>query len=224
MRRVLDIGLPALALAGLVAGGYMGLVIVPIDRDMGDVFRILFVHVPSAWTALVAVTVTFVASIVFLWKNSWVADAVAEASAQIGVFFGALLIVQGSLWGKPTWGVYWDWDPRLTSTAILLFAFAGYLALRQFVDDPERRATWAAVTAIIIYVDVPVVWFSVRWWRSLHQPQSTTGTLGGAVLVAWAFNAVVFMIIYVWFLRLRYRIVRRRQRQELEEPPEVAAL
>jgi heme exporter protein C len=222
MRRVLDLGLPLVAGVGLIAGGYSGLALAPPDRDMGDVYRILFVHVPSAWTALLAVTVTFVASIVYLLKSSWVADAIAEASAQIGVVFGALLIVQGCLWGKPTWGVYWTWDPRLTTSAILLFAFAGYLALRQFVDDPERRATWAAVAAVIIYVDVPITWFSVRWWRSLHQTQSMPSTLGSWVLGNWALNVFVFLVIYLWFVRLRYRIVRRRQIEELAEPPSAA--
>lgn len=220
MSRALDIGLPVLAGIGLAVGGYVGLAVAPPDRAMGDVYRILFVHVPSAWIALLAVTVTFVASIVYLLKNSWAADAVAESSAQIGVVFGALLIVQGSLWGKPTWGVYWAWDPRLTTSAILLFAFAGYLALRQFVDDPERRATWAAVAAVIIYVDVPIIWFSVRWWRSLHQTQSRPSVLGSWVLGTWALNVVAFFLLYLWFVRLRYRIVRRRQLEELEEPPE----
>ena len=93
----------------------------------------------------------------------------------MGVVLSALLCMQGAIWAKPTWGVWWDWDPRLTTTAVLVFAFGGILALRQFVDDPVKRATWSAVATIIAYVDVPIVYFSVKWWNSLHQLQSSPG-------------------------------------------------
>ena len=221
MRRALDLGLPILGIAGLLVGGVLGLTVAPADRDMGDVYRIMYVHVPAAWTSLLAVTVTFVASLVYLFKNSWQADALAESSAEGGVYFGALLIVLGSIWARPTWGVWWDWDPRLTTAAIMLFAFAGYLALRRFVDDPERRATWAAVAAIIAYVDVPILWFSVRWWRSLHQVQNTTGSTASIFTKSLLFNAIAFFLLYVWFVRLRYRVAEHHQQEELAEPPPV---
>lgn len=222
MNRLFDLSLPLLGVVCLVAGGILGLAIAPADRDMGDVYRIMYVHVPAAWAALLAVTVTFVASLVYLLKSHAEADALAEASAEVGVFFGALLIVLGSIWARPTWGVWWDWDPRLTTAAIMLFAFAGYLALRKFVDDPERRATWAAVAAIIAYVDVPILWFSVRWWRSLHQVQNTGESTHSIMTQSLAFNAIAFLILYVWFTRLRYRVALARQHQELAEPPAVA--
>jgi heme exporter protein C len=173
--------------------------------------------------ALVAFSVTFVASIVYLFRASWRADAVAEASAHVGVFFGALLIVLGAIWGKPTFGVWWSWDPRITTSAIMLFAFAGYLALRRFVDDPERRATWSAVSAIIIFVDVPVVWFSVRWWGGLHQVQSSPETVGAMMATALRVNASAFLLCYGWFLRLRYLAVKRGLDEEVCEPPELTA-
>jgi len=223
MRRLIDLGLPLLAAVGLIAGGVLGLTVAPADRDMGDVYRIMYVHVPAAWAALLAVTVTFVASLVYLMKSSARADAVAEASAEVGVFFGALLIVLGSIWARPTWGVWWDWDPRLTTAAIMLFAFAGYLALRKFVDDPERRATWAAVAAIIAYVDVPILWFSVRWWRSLHQVQNTGQSTASIMTRSLLFNALAFLLLYVWFVRLRYRVAVARQQEELAEPPATEA-
>ena len=144
MKRWLDIGLPLVGIIGLAVGGVLGLAVAPAERNMGDVYRILYVHVPAAWAALLAVTVTFAASLVFLLRASFKADAIAEASAEVGVFFGALLIVLGSIWAKPTWGVYWDWDPRLTTAAIMLFAFAGYLALRRF-DTQVHHASRAVV-------------------------------------------------------------------------------
>lgn len=216
--RLVDWGLPFLALSVLGCGAYMGLVGAPPDRMMGDVYRIMYVHVPSAWLALVAFTVTFAASVWYLLKSSLGADALAEASAEVGVVFNAMLLVTGSIWGRPTWGVWWTWDPRLTTAAIMFFAFAGYLALRRFVDDPERRATWAAVVAIIIFADIPIVWFSVKWWNSLHQLQSSPSTVAAPMVLALRLNAFAFLFIYVWFVRLRYGLARRQQHLEQGDP------
>lgn len=218
--RLMTTVLPALAFIGLAVGAYLGLAVAPADRDMGDVYRIMYVHVPAAWIALFAVTVSFVASIVFLVRTSWRADALAEASAEIGVFFGVLLLALGCLWARPTWGVYWDWDPRLTTSAILVFAFAGYLVLRHLIDDPERRATMAAIAAIIAYVDVPILWFSVRWWRSLHQVQSTSQSVHSVMTKSLAFNTVAFALFYAWFVYLRYRVARQQQAADIAEPPD----
>jgi heme exporter protein C len=215
-------GLPALALATLAFGVYEGLVAAPADRMMGDVYRIMFVHVPSAWMSLVAYTVNFGASLYYLFKNSPEADALAEASAEVGVVFNTLLLITGSIWGRPTWGVWWSWDPRLTTAAIMLFAFSGYVALRRFVEEPERRATWAAVVAIIIFADIPIVWFSVKWWNSLHQLQSSPSTVAGPMVLALRVNAFAFLFIYMWFVHMRYTLARLRQRVELSEPPEAA--
>ena len=137
----------------------------------------------------------------------------------------ALLCMQGSIWAQPTWGVWWDWDPRLTTTAVLLFAFGGILALRQFVDDPSKRATWSAVATIIAYVDVPLVYFSVRWWNSLHQMQSTPETVSRAFHWPLRINAfgVLFLMIGLIVLRARLaacaarRRARRRRRCRVAE-------
>jgi heme exporter protein C len=215
--------LPVLALLTLGFGIYEGLVAAPADRMMGDVYRIMFVHVPSAWICLVAYTVNFVASLVYLFTNKPEADALADSSAEVGVVFNTLLLITGSIWGRPTWGVWWTWDPRLTTAAIMLFAFSGYVALRRFVEEPERRATWAAVVAIIIFADIPIVWFSVKWWNSLHQLQSSPSTVAGPMVLALRTNAFAFLFIYLWFVRLRYNLARLRQRVELTEPPMEAA-
>ena len=173
MSKPVRIGFVLLTLALLVSGAWIGLAWAPPDREMGHVQRIMYMHVPAAWMALLAATMNFGTCVSYLWKASWKKDAFAEATAEVGLLFGTIAILLGSIWGRPTWGVYWAWDPRLTTMAILLVAYAGYLALRRFVDDPDRRAVWSAVVGIIIAVDVPVVYFSVKWWKSLHQVQST---------------------------------------------------
>jgi heme exporter protein C len=215
----LDWALPTLGLGLLAVGAYQGLVAAPADRMMGDVYRIMFVHVPSAWLSLVAYTVNFGASLWFLFKGRDWADALAEASAEVGVVFNCLLLITGSIWGRPTWGVWWSWDPRLTTAAIMLFAFSGYLTLRRFVEDPERRNTWAAVVAVVIFADIPIVWFSVKWWNSLHQLQSSPATVASPMVVALRINAFAFLFLYTWFVRQRMALARVRQQHELSEPP-----
>ncbi|MEZ4271992.1 MAG: cytochrome c biogenesis protein CcsA [Myxococcota bacterium] len=135
-----------------------------------------------------------------------------------------MLLITGAIWAKPTWGVWWSWDPRLTTAAIMFFAYAGYIAMRHFVEEPELRATWSAVVGIMIYVVIPIVWFSVKWWNSLHQLQSSPSTVGtqsdgpNYMVQALRLNAFAFLGFYLWFLRLRYGIARARMALELTEP------
>ena len=212
-------GMAVLGVALLVSGAWYGLFRAPPDRDMGDVQRIMYVHVPAQWMALMAVTLNFCCSVAYLFRPRWSTDALAEASAEVGLFFGALGLVLGSIWGKPTWGVYWSWDPRLTSEAILLVAYAGYLALRRFIDDAERRAVWSAVVGIIVAVDIPIIWFSVRWWRSLHQMQSSPSTVDPAMRLGLRWNAIAFLALWFVFLSSRYLIARARTAREIAAPP-----
>lgn len=218
MRKILSFGLPALALVLLAAGAYMGLVVAPTERMMGDVYRIMFVHVPIAMMSLLAPTVTCFASLFYLLKTSQRADALAEASAEVCVILSTLCLVTGSIWGRPTWGVWWTWDPRLTSVAILWISFVGYMALRRVVDDPDKRATWGAVTAIIISVDVPIVYFSVKWWNSLHQLQSNPETVAPEIRGPLRLNITAFFVAFLAFLYARYRIARATQGRELAQP------
>ncbi len=150
------------------------------------------------------------------FKPSWKTDSLAEASAEVGLLFGAVGVLLGSIWGRPTWGVYWTWDPRLTTAAILLVAYMGYLALRRFVEDPDKRATWSAVVGIIAAVDLPIIWFSVKWWRSLHQVQSTPETVDPAMVLPLRISAFAFLALVILFIWQRYRIAmasgRRRWR------------
>jgi heme exporter protein C len=196
----------------------VGLVWAPPDREMGDVQRIMYAHVPMVQMMLLAGTINFVASILYLFRASWKTDALAEASAELALVFGAIGTTLGSIWGRPTWGVYWAWDPRLTTVAILLVAYAGYMALRRFVDDPERRAVWAAVTAIIIAVDVPIIYFSVKWWKSLHQVQSNPRTVDPQMVHALRWNISAFFLVFIAFLVARYRIALAARMRETTVP------
>lgn len=214
---------PLVVLAGAVIclgiGSYLGLFVAPPEHFMGEVQRIMYVHVPTAWVALLAMTFGFVFAILFLFTTSWRWDARMEASIEVGVVLAFLLCCQGAIWAKPTWGVWWDWDPRLTTTAILLLAFLGILALRRFVDDPVRRATWSSVATIIAYVDVPIVYFSVRWWNSLHQMQSSPETVSPQFYLPLRLNAFGVLFLTTAFIMLRSRIAAMRLAEELAPPP-----
>lgn len=212
-------GLFALAVAMLAIGAWLGLSWAPPDREMGDVQRIMYIHVPAVWMALLAMTLNFICSVGYLLKKSWLFDSLAEASAEVGLLFGAIGVALGSIWGRPTWGVWWTWDPRLTTAAILLVAYAGYLALRRFVEDPERRAVWSAVAGIVAFVDVPLIWYSVQWWRSLHQTQSSPKTVDPQMVLALRWNAFAFLALLIFFIWSRYQVAQSERRQELTAPP-----
>ena len=202
----------------LLFGSYQGLFVAPPEHYMGEVQRIMYVHVPTAWNALLAITFAFTCAVAFLFGGNWKWDARMEAAIEVGVLLSFLLCVQGSIWAKPTWGVWWDWDPRLTTTAVLLIAFIGILALRNFVDDPAKRATWTAVATIIAYVDVPIVYFSVRWWNSLHQLQSSPATVSPQFYLPLRVNAFGILFLMIGMITLRARIAARRTARELDVP------
>src|SRR5574337_309809 len=161
-----------LTVIGLAVGLYSAFVYAPADAVQGEVQRLMYLHVPLILMSYMAFFVVFVASLLYLWRRHRQYDAVAYSSAEIGVLFTALSIAVGSIWGRPTWGAWWTWDARLTTTAILLLVFLGYLMLRTLVDDPSRGATFCAVLGILGFLDIPIIHMSVVWWRTLHQPAS----------------------------------------------------
>jgi heme exporter protein C len=215
----LPYALIALGVVCLLIGSYLGLFVAPPEHYMGEVQRIMYVHVPTAWNAMLAMTFAFASAVFFLFTNDWKWDARMEGAIEVGVLLAFLLCCQGAIWAKPTWGVWWDWDPRLTTTAVLLFAFAGILALRQFVDDPVKRGVWSAVATIIAYVDVPIVYFSVRWWNSLHQMQSSPATVSSQFHLPLRLNAFGILFLMTGFIMLRARIASLRLASELVPPP-----
>ncbi|HET8798637.1 MAG TPA: cytochrome c biogenesis protein CcsA [Thermoanaerobaculia bacterium] len=212
-------GFIAVGVILLLIGSHIGLFVAPAEQYMGQTQRIMYVHVPSAWSGLLAITFAFGCAVMFLFKGDFRWDARLEGSIEVGVLLAFLLCVQGAIWAKPTWGVWWDWDPRLTTTAVLFFAFLGILALRKFVEDPVKRGIWSSVATIIAYVDVPIVYFSVRWWNSLHQTQSTPETVSNQFYAPLRINAFGVLFLMIGFIMLRSRIAAWRLQHELAAPP-----
>jgi heme exporter protein C len=196
----------AVGMAGVCT---LALAVVPPDATQGDVQRLRYVHVPAAWLAFASFGVVFVASVAYLRTDRVHWDRIAVSSAEIGVLFCALTIVLGSLWGPPVWGTWWTWDPRLTTTAVLLLIYVGYLTLRRVADNPTRRARWSAVVGIVGFADVPIVHMSVVWWRSLHQEATVlrpgAPTIAGSMLATLLAALAVFTVAYTYLMVVRLR-------------------
>jgi len=212
--RGLERALGILAVIGLVTGLYGAFVYAPPDAVQGEVQRIMYLHVPLILVSYLAFFVVFVTSILYLARRCERHDAIAHSSAEIGVLFTALAIAAGSIWGRPTWGTWWTWDARLTTTTILLLLFIGYLMLRALVDDPSRGANFSAVLGIIGFLDVPIIHMSVVWWRTLHQPASVLrpgpSTVAPDMQVALYTNLAAFVLLYAYFLVKRVRLEEAR--------------
>ena len=211
--------LGVLALLFVIAGLYSALIQAPPDANQGDVQRIMYIHIPSILTAYLSFFIVFVGSCLYLWKREKRDDILAKSAAEIGVLFTALTIVEGSIWGKPTWGVWWTWDARLTLTAILLMIFVGYLMLRSLIEDEDRAAVSGAIVGIIGFLDIPLIHMSVYWWRTLHQPPSILRpdkapweNVHPAMLVALTINFAAFLLLYFYLLSLRIRVGETEER------------
>lgn len=198
----------ATVIAG-AAGLYLGLFQAPADYQQGESVRIMYVHVPAAWMALFCYSSMAAASATgLIWKHP-LADLAARSTAPIGACFTFLALITGSLWGKPMWGTWWVWDARLTSVLVLFFLYLGYMALVNAFDDPARGAKAAAVLALVGFVNVPIIKFSVDWWNSLHQPASVL-KMGGpsidpSMLAPLLLMALAFTTYYFWVLLVRLR-------------------
>jgi heme exporter protein C len=194
----------ALSMAVLLLGA---LVWASTDRLQGDVQRIFYIHVPAAWIGMLGFTVVFVASIAYLVTRSARWDRLAASSAEVGVVFTTGVMVTGPLWARPIWGVYWDWDPRLTSFFVLWLLYVSYLVLRSYVPEPTRRARYSAVLGIVAFLDVPLVYVSVRWWRSLHPGPVVANPDGpqlpGEMLAVLGVGIAAFTLLYLLLVRLR---------------------
>ena len=194
----------AFALLFLVGTQTLGILTSPPDRDMGDLQKIMYVHVPAAWSTFLAFFVVFVFSVRYLWKGRESDDLLAASAAEVGATLNALTLLLGMIWGRPTWGVWWTWDARLTSTLVLFLIFVGYLSLRSFVEEPERRAQWSAAVGILGAINVPIVYMSVKWWRTLHQLQSSPSTVDPAYVLGLRTNAFAFLFLMIYLIRRRY--------------------
>jgi heme exporter protein C len=201
----------------IVAGLYGGLVLAPPDYQQGDGFRIIYVHAPSAWMSLmVYVTMAVSAAVGLIWRMK-IAHAAAASCAPIGASFTVAALVTGSLWGRPMWGTYWEWDPRLTSELILLFLYLGYMALRSAIDEVQRADRASALLAVVGVINVPIIHYSVLWWNSLHQAPSVMKLakpeMPAAMLLPLLMMLLGFTLFFVALLlvRLRGEILRRER-------------
>jgi len=201
-------------LVGIVFLLLLGLVLSPADVNQGESVRIMYAHVPGAWLAYLAFVVTAVSSAAYLWKRTrsltW--DRIAGASAEVGVVFMAISLITGSLWGRLTWGTFWTWDARLTTTAFLFVTYVGYLAVRGLGGTHHQRARRSAVLALLAVLEIPLVHFSVELWNSLHQEASVLTRnsdveMDGLMLFSLFFGVIVFTMMYIWLVLHRQRVL-----------------
>ncbi len=206
----------------LIIGHGMGLFVAPKEAMMGETGRILYVHVPTAWIALVSYLCAFIAAVGALWNGKRTWDASVVGFVEVGVVLTALLLFQGSVWGRATWDTWWTWDPRLTTSAILLVAFSAVLLLRSVIEQPERRMLVSSVATIVAFVDVPIVYMSTKWWNSLHQTMSSPATVSETMVTPLRIAAFGMLFLMLGFVGLRRRIelVRLEREWSLAPPPE----
>lgn len=213
-------GLGLLAAIAVGAGTLVGLFVVEADRLQGEVQRLLYIHVPTAWLAMLSFFVVFLMSLLYLVQRRLKWDLMALASAEVGVLATAVTLIVGALWGKPTWGVWWNWDPRVVTTAILLIIYIGYLIVRTMTDDPEQRARWSAVIGVLAFVQVPIVYLSVFWWRSLHQPPSSPRSMATGFGMVLMFNLAAYTVAFAYLVMRRFRLAQLELELELSGPEE----
>ena len=209
-----------MAIALIAVGSVLGLVVLPADALQGEVQRLLYVHVPVAWVMMLAFFVVFLMSILYLVQRRLKWDLLAVSAAELGVLGAVLTLVLGTLWGRPTWGIWWAWDPRITTTALLVPIYTGYLVVRSMTEDPEQRARWAAVIGLIAFVQVPIVYLSVFWWRSLHQPPSSPQSMWSAYGLVMLLGFVAYTLAFAYLWLRRYRLATTELELELSGPEE----
>ncbi len=218
-----------LGLLLFISGQYLGLSWAPPDQHMGDVSRILYVHVPAAWISMLMYTVALFAGLGTLFSGLFgrktsnserrkKTDAVLEAAVEVGAVLNALLLMLGSIFARPTFGVWWDWDPRLTLSLVMWLMFLGVIILRSLIEDSDQRALTSGAAVVLAWATLPLVYFSVRWWRSIHQVQSSPSTMSPEMVLALRWNAVALLFLAIWMVATRARVALRRAEQNSAPP------
>ncbi len=206
-------GIVLIGLSCLTVLAALGMVFIyaPREATMGDVQRIFYFHVSSAWVGFFAFFVTFLAGIGYLARGERRWDIVAVSSVEVGITFITMTLITGSLWARPTWGAYWTWEPRLTISAVQLLIYVSYVMLRAAIDSPERKARFAAVYGIVAFITVPLSWFAIRWWRTIHPDVLTSGegmALESPMVQTLLFSIAAFTLLYATLMRQRVRLER----------------
>ena len=218
------------SILGLAGCGFWIFLKLPIETSQGFPQKIMYLHVPTFIATYLAFFVVFAFSIAYLWKRDLMFDQIAKVSAEVGLIFCALLLVTGAIWGKPTWGTYWVWDARLTTTLLLFLIFMGYFLLRMSVNDRDKEARLASVLGIIGCLDIPIIHKSVEWWRTLHQPSTlfkvesgkASPSISSELLTPLIASTIVMLLFYLYLLLLRYQTeIRREQLNQLLEETQV---
>lgn len=208
MRERILYGMCLLAAVLVVRNLAVMLLVLPDEAAQGAIYRIIFFHVPAAWSAFLGFFTALIASVVYLVKKDLRWDALAVSVTEVGLAFGAANLVTGMIWGRVIWGVWWTWDPRLTSMLVCWLLYAGYLMLRRAVEEPSQRARVSAVFSIFAFADVPIVWFSIKWWRTQH-PQPVVWAGGSMDHSMWNMlflNWVPLLLLFCALAALRMRL------------------
>jgi len=197
-----------LAFVFILVALYFAFIYAPVEKVMGPVQKIFYFHVASAWIAFFSFFVTFICSIFLLATNRYIFDDIASSSAEIGIIFCSIVLITGPIWAKPIWGTWWTWDPRLTTTLILWFIYVGYLMLRKFIEEEDKRAKFSAAVGIVGFIDVPIVFLSIRWWRTIHPNvlQKGGGGLHPDMVTSLIISVVAFTFLYLMLLNKSLKI------------------
>lgn len=220
-----DIWIGSVALLAMIVALYCGFIYAPIESAMGVVQKIFYIHVASAWTAFLAFFVVFLYSIAFLIRKKRSFDTVAAVSAELGFLFTTIVLITGPIWARSSWNAWWSWEPRLTTTLILWFIFLGYFMIRQMDGSWEKKARLTAIFGILGFIDVPIVFMSIRWWETKQHPivfgegpSQKGGGVEPEMLVALLVMLAALTILYVFLLRRGIIIARAQQNaQRLKE-------
>lgn len=192
-----------------VIGLYIGFFVAPTDYQQGDAYRIIFIHVPAAWMSMFIYVVMAMYAFVGLVWNIKMSEMMASALAPTGAMFAFIALWTGALWGKPTWGTYWVWDARLTSELILLFLYIGFMSLESAIDDPRRASRASALIAVVGVVNVPIIYFSVKWWNTLHQGASVSPTMAPK-MASTMLTSMMIMMFAFWMYAIAIVLIRAR--------------
>ena len=212
---VLDRVFDGVMLCLMLAALYLVFIWVPNEKTMGIIQRVFYFHVPAAWVGFLAFGIVFIASIAYLVKRNDNWDLIAAISAELGLVFCSIMLITGPIWAKPVWGIWWTWDPRLTLALVLWLIYVAYVMLRIYVTDEGKRARLSAVVGIIGFLDVPLFYMSIRWWRTQHPAPVMAGGeksgLAPEMMFTFIFCLITFTVLFFYLLQKRYRIEKAEQ-------------
>ena len=211
--------LGAVAILFVIAAAYASFYIAPEERTMGVLQRIFYFHAATAWAGLDAFLICFVCNLLYVWKRAQKYDWLGVASAEVGLVCTTVVLITGPIWAKPAWGIWWTWDARLTSTFVLWLLYVSYLLLRSLIDEPERRALLSALFGIFAYIDVPLVFFSIRWWRTQHPAPVIMGGPGAGLdptmSKVFYFSVLAMHLLMIFLVIERYVLEKTKNEVDI---------